>query len=63
MTKQIKTEKPKGNHRYWGATHNLFLQRMREVNALRPIDKPLSYIEFMHEVANGRIKMKMRGAV
>lgn len=52
MTIRIKTEAPKGNHRYWHTTNNLFLERMREVNATRPVSKPLKYIEFMHEVAN-----------
>lgn len=61
MTIRVKTEKPKGNHRYWHTTHNLFLERMREVNATRPADNAMTFIEFMHEVANGRIKMKMQG--
>lgn len=58
---KIKTEAPKGNHRYWHVTHDLFLERLREVNNQRPVSNPLTFIEFMHEVANGRIRMKMRG--
>jgi hypothetical protein len=57
----INTNKPKGNHRYWHTTHKLFLQRLKEINATRPVDKPMTFIEFMHEVANGRIKMPMKG--
>jgi hypothetical protein len=37
------------------------LQRLKEINAIRPVDNPMTFIEFMHEVANGRIKMKMQG--
>ena len=58
---KINTNKPKGNYRYWHTTHRLFLERLKEVNATRAADNAMTFIEFMHEVANGRIKMKMKG--
>ena len=58
--KKIIPDKPR-SHRYWDNTHRLFLQRMKEVNSTRPVDDHMTFIVFMHEVANGRIKMPLKG--